>query len=119
LYRRAMVKIAEKIAEKEKAKALITGENLGQVASQTIENISVVEKATNLPIIRPLITDDKQEIIEKAKKIGTYEISILPQQDCCSRFLPKNPETKAQLKDILAEEKKCRLALLIKKSVHL
>ncbi|MEE8341786.1 MAG: tRNA uracil 4-sulfurtransferase ThiI, partial [Candidatus Neomarinimicrobiota bacterium] len=104
LYRRYMMKIAENIAELENAKALYTGEALGQVASQTIENITVVEKSVNIPIIRPLIGFDKQEIISKAQAIGTYEISILPHEDCCTLYVPKHPATKARLSDVLKNE---------------
>jgi len=117
LYRRCMIRIAEKIAEKEKAKALITGESIGQVASQTLENLGVIEKATDLPIIRPLIGLDKQEIIDKAKKIGTYDISILPHQDCCARFLPRYPETKAKIKEIERAEKRLNIKKLIKQAI--
>jgi len=113
LYRRLMVRIAERIAQKEKAKALITGDSIGQVASQTLENLGVVQKAVNLPIIRPLACLDKEEIIQKAKEIGTYEISILPHQDCCARFLPKHPETKADLEKVKKAEKKLNIKKLI------
>ncbi|MCK4903807.1 MAG: tRNA 4-thiouridine(8) synthase ThiI [Candidatus Marinimicrobia bacterium] len=104
LYRRYMMKIAEKIAEIEKAKALYTGEALGQVASQTIENITVVEESVKLPIMRPLIGFDKLEIISKAQDIGTYAISILPHEDCCTLYVPKHPATKARLIDVLKNE---------------
>jgi len=113
LYRRLMVRIAEKIAQKEKAKALITGDSIGQVASQTLENLGVIQEAVNLPIIRPLACLDKEEIIQKAKEIGTYEISILPHQDCCARFLPKHPETKANLEKVKKAEKKLNIKKLI------
>lgn len=113
LYRRLMVRIAERIAQKEKAKALITGDSIGQVASQTLENLGVVQKAVNLPIIKPLACLDKEEIIQKAKEIGTYEISILPHQDCCARFLPKHPETKADLEKVKKAEKKLNIKKLI------
>ncbi len=116
-YRRMMFRIAEKIAEKEKIKAIITGENLGQVASQTLENLKVIEKATNLLVLRPLIGEDKLEIIEKAKEIGTYDISILPYQDCCSRFLPEHPQTKANLEVVEKAERKLRVENLIKKAL--
>jgi len=116
LYRRIMFKIAELIAKKEKIKALITGENLGQVASQTLDNMFVVEKATNLFVFRPLIGFDKQDIIEKAKEIGTFDISILPGDDCCQRFLPEHPETRADLKEVEIEEKKLDLKKLINKA---
>ena len=104
LYRRYMMKIAEKIAEIEKAKAIYTGEALGQVASQTIENITIVEESVTLPIIRPLIGFDKLEIISKAQEIGTYDISILPHQDCCTLYVPKHPATKARFKDVQKNE---------------
>ena len=104
LYRRYMMKISEKIAELEHAKAIFTGEALGQVASQTIENISVVEESVTLPILRPLIGFDKIEIINKAIEIGTYDISILPHEDCCTLFVPKHPATKARLNDVLKNE---------------
>ncbi len=104
LYRRYMIRIAETIAKKENAKVLYTGEAVGQVASQTIENITVVEEASTLPIFRPLIGFDKEEIITTARKIGTYDISIRPHQDCCTLFVPKHPATKAKLHYILAAE---------------
>jgi len=116
-YRRFMFKIAEQIAQKEKAKVLITGENIGQVASQTLENISVIEEAIATPVLRPLICYDKEEIINKAKEIGTFEISILPHQDCCARFLPQNPETRANLKEIKAEEEKLNSKKIIKEAI--
>ncbi len=100
LYRRMMLRLAERVAEKERAKALVTGESLGQVASQTLENLAVTSTATRLPILRPLIGMDKQEIIEQARKIGTYDISIQPHQDCCSLFVPQHPEIKARLVDV-------------------
>jgi len=109
LYRRAMMKIAESIAKREGARALITGESLGQVSSQTVENISVTNEAVKLPVFRPLIGFDKEDIIKKAKEIETYDISILPEDDCCIRFLPKNPATKADIKEILEEESKFSL----------
>ena len=106
LYRRFMVRIAEQIALQEKAQALITGESLGQVASQTLENITVVDSVTEKPIFRPLIGMDKTEIIQQAINIGTYPISILPDQDCCTLFVPKHPVTRsneAQIKPIEAD----------------
>ncbi|OHA75463.1 MAG: tRNA 4-thiouridine(8) synthase ThiI [Candidatus Wildermuthbacteria bacterium RIFCSPLOWO2_02_FULL_47_10] len=97
LYRRFMVRIAEALAKKERAKVLVTGESVGQVASQTIENIGAIEAVAGMPILRPLVGFDKQEIVDIAKKIGTFDVSILPDQDCCSRFVPKHPATKADL----------------------
>jgi thiamine biosynthesis protein ThiI len=100
LYRRYMMRLAEQIARREKARVLVTGDSVGQVASQTIENIDVISRAVRMPILRPVIGDDKVEIIEVARRIGTYDISILPDQDCCSLFVPKHPETKANLIEI-------------------
>jgi thiamine biosynthesis protein ThiI len=88
-----MVRIAESLAQREKAGALVTGDSLGQVASQTLENIRTISAAASLPIFRPLIGDDKEEIMRVAREIGTYNISILADQDCCSLFVPKHPET--------------------------
>ena len=101
LYRRAMLKISEAIGRKNKAGALITGDSLGQVASQTLENLSVVGEASNLLLLRPLITMDKEEIMQKARQIGTYDISILPHDDCCTRLMPKKPELHARLDQVL------------------
>jgi len=100
LYRRMMVRIAEAIAKKEKAQALVTGESLAQVASQTLENLSVIEQAANLSILRPLVGMDKQEIIDQARKIGTFDTSAIPDQDCCQLFVPQHPATKAKLGDV-------------------
>ncbi len=117
LYRRFMFKIAGVLAKKEKVKALITGENLGQVASQTLENIGAIEEAIKLLVLRPLIGLDKEDIIKEAKEIGTFDVSILPAQDCCSRFLPKHPETKANLKEVKMEEKKLAVEKLVKEAI--
>lgn len=114
LLRRFMFRIAERHALHIRAQCLITGESLGQVASQTIEGItssnSVVEK---LPILRPLVGFDKNEIIERSMKIGTYETSILPYEDCCTVFLPDYPAIRPKLKDILSEESKLNIEELI------
>lgn len=91
LYRRFMTRIGERIAGFENARALVTGESLGQVASQTLQNLAAIEDAVAMPILRPLIGMDKDEIIEGAKALGTFEISIEPDQDCCSLFVPKHP----------------------------
>ena len=100
LYRRMMMRIAEAIARKEKAGALVTGESLAQVASQTLANLAVIEEAANLPILRPLVGMDKQEIVEEAQQLGTFETSIIPDQDCCQLFVPRHPATKARLSDV-------------------
>ena len=112
-----MILIAERIMKKERARALVTGEVLGQVASQTIENMTVVEEASKYPILRPLIGFDKQEIITIARKIGTYEISIQPHEDCCSLFVPKHPAIKARLNEVLESENNCNLEPLIYNAV--
>ena len=114
LCRRMMLRIAERVAAKEGAQALVTGENLGQVASQTLENINATNRVTVLPIFRPLIGFNKQEIIDLARKIGTYEISILPQEDTCALFRPEHPETKAKIKKVENAEEK----LEIEKSIE-
>ncbi|MDA1096615.1 MAG: tRNA 4-thiouridine(8) synthase ThiI [Chloroflexi bacterium] len=90
-YRRFMVRIAEVFARSEGAGALVTGESVGQVASQTLENIASIDSVAQIPILRPLIGMDKSEIIERAQRIGTFETSILPDEDCCSLFVPKHP----------------------------
>jgi thiamine biosynthesis protein ThiI len=106
LYRRMMLRIAEAIARKEKAKALVTGESLGQVASQTLDNMAVIQQATRLPILRPLVGMDKQEIIDQARRVGTFDISSIPDQDCCQLFVPKHPATKARFADVEGDESK-------------
>lgn len=106
LYRRLMLKISSKIAQKERCFAVVTGESLGQVASQTIENIRVIEEGCEFLILRPLISEDKENIIKKAKMIGSYDISILPHDDCCVRFIPQHPKTKADIAEIMDEERK-------------
>ena len=100
LYRRYMMRISEAIAVRERAAALVTGDNLGQVASQTLENLRTVSDAVRLPIFRPLIGDDKEDIMNSARKIGTYEISILPDQDCCTMFIPRHPETMSTIEAV-------------------
>jgi len=104
LYRRMMMRAASRIAAAEGGKALVTGENLGQVASQTLDNLAVIEEAAGLPVLRPLVTFDKSEIIERAEKIGTYELSIQPYDDCCSLFVPRHPATRARLIDVQRAE---------------
>lgn len=118
LSRRFMMKIAEKIAEKEKIDALITGESLGQVASQTIQGISVTNAAVNIPVFRPLVGLDKVDIVEIAKDIETFETSILPFEDCCTVFLPKHPVTKPKLEDILKSEEELDVEGLVSKAIE-
>jgi len=106
LYRRMMLRIAEALARTAKAKALVTGESLGQVASQTLDNMAVIQQASTLPILRPLVGMDKQEIIDQARRIGTFDTSSIPDQDCCQLFVPKHPATQACFADVEADESK-------------
>ena len=118
LSRRFMMKIAGRIAEREGINALITGESLGQVASQTIEGISVTNKAVDIPILRPLIGVDKVDIIDIARDIETFETSILPFEDCCTVFLPKHPVTKPKIEDILKSEEALDIETLVNKAIE-
>ncbi len=104
LYRRLMCKVAERIAKKEHAKALVTGESLGQVASQTIDNLVATDDATSMLIFRPLIGTDKLEIINEAQQLGTFDISSEDASDCCTLFMPRNPETHARLDKVREAE---------------
>ncbi|MDZ7290955.1 MAG: tRNA 4-thiouridine(8) synthase ThiI [candidate division KSB1 bacterium] len=113
LYRRAMIRLAEMIAAQNRAHALITGENVAQVASQTLTNIRVIDQAATLPILRPLAGDDKQEIVAMARHLGTFEISTEPFEDCCSLFVPANPETRAKLSRVQKIEAKLDLQPLL------
>ena len=97
LYRRFMLRIAETLARRAGAKAIVTGESCGQVSSQTLDNIAVVDQAADMPVLRPLIGLNKEEIVAMARKIGTFPVSIQPDQDCCSLFVPKHPETRGRL----------------------
>ena len=118
LYRRMMLRISETIARKDKAKALVTGESLGQVASQTLDNMAVIQQATRLPILRPLVGMDKQEIINQARRIGTFEISSIPDQDCCQLFVPAHPATKAHFAAVEEDEAKLATAELVRYGVE-
>ncbi len=104
IMRRFMMRLAQNVAELNGCRALVTGENLGQVASQTMEALAVTEDACSLPILRPLIGMDKTEIIGLARKIGTFDTSILPYEDCCTVFTPRHPKTKPRLEDVVAAE---------------
>ena len=99
LYRRMMMRISDAVADRLNADALVTGENLGQVASQTIHNLGVIENAARRFVLRPLVTYDKVETTDLARRIGTYETSILPFEDCCSLFVPPHPATRARVQD--------------------
>src|SRR2546427_9386870 len=117
LYRRMMLRIAEAIARRTGAEALVTGESLGQVASQTLANLAVIEAAAGLPVLRPLVGTDKSEITAEAVRIGTFETSTLPDQDCCSLFVPRHPATRAHLADVLAAEERLDVAALVAAAV--
>ena len=118
LMRRLMMKIAEQIALSCGAQALITGESLGQVASQTIESLTVTNDAVTLPVFRPLIGFDKEEIVERAKAIGSYDTSILPFEDCCTVFVPQHPVTKPKLETILRSEARVDFAPMIARAIE-
>lgn len=118
LSRCFMMKIATKIAEKEDCSAIITGESIGQVASQTMESMTVISSMTNLPIFRPLIASDKSEIIKTAKEIGTFDISILPYEDCCTIFLPPHVVTKPRLEKIEASLARLDIDTLVENAVE-
>jgi thiamine biosynthesis protein ThiI len=114
IYRRLMLRIAERIARDSRAKALVTGEAIGQVASQTLENLTVIAGATQMPILRPLVGMDKEEIVAEAIRIGTYEISIIPDQDCCQLFTPRSPETHARRWQVDEAESKLPIEDMVK-----
>ncbi len=112
IMRRFMMRISEKIAIQNNCKALVTGENLGQVASQTMEALRVTEECVSLPVLRPLIGMDKTDIVSIARRIGTFETSILPYEDCCTVFTPRHPRTKPKLQDVLDVESALDVAAL-------
>jgi thiamine biosynthesis protein ThiI len=114
LYRRCMLRIAQALALQEGAKALVTGESLGQVASQTLQNCATIQEAISMPILRPLIGLDKEEIIAQAREIKTYEISIQPGQDCCQFFIPAHPETAASIDAAHKAEERFDIARWVK-----
>jgi len=113
LLRRAMIRVANVLCEKYRYKTIITGESLGQVASQTIESLTSTNSVAKYPVLRPLISFNKDEIIAIAKDIDTYETSVLPYEDCCTVFLPRNPIIKPRVKDAEREEQKINLEELI------
>lgn len=117
LYRRLMVRIAGELAQREKCWGLVTGDSLGQVASQTPENLTVIEEAAELPILRPLIGMDKMEITRQAEHIGTFTISIEPDEDCCSLFTPPHPSTRTRIDDIRRIERSFDIGGLVKQGV--
>jgi tRNA uracil 4-sulfurtransferase len=117
LYRRLMFRIAEELARREQCWGLVTGDSLGQVASQTPENLSVIQEAAELPILRPLIGMDKIEITDQAQRIGTFSISIEPDQDCCSLFTPPHPSTRTRIDDIRKIERAFDIGALVKQGL--
>lgn len=117
IMRRLMMEIAEKVALTENCQALVTGEAIGQVASQTIESMTVTEDAVTMPVFRPLIGFDKEEIIERAQKIGTFDTSILPYEDCCTVFVPQHPVTKPTIEKLRASEALVDFAPMIEKAI--
>ena len=117
LYRRMMMRIAERLAGACGAKALVTGEAVGQVASQTIENLAVINDVVTLPVLRPLIGSDKEEITQEARRLGTYPVSIIPDQDCCTLFVPRRPSTRARLEEVERAERNLPVAELVDKAL--
>lgn len=118
LYRRFMLRIASALAQRSRATVLVTGESLGQVASQTLENMAVIEQAAAFPILRPLVGMDKNEIVDQARRLGTFETSILPDQDCCTLFVPAHPETRARIEAVEAAESRFDIARMIDDAVR-
>ena len=118
LYRRYMVRIAQRIAAREKAQALVTGDSIGQVASQTLENIRAISDAARIPVLRPLIGQDKEQIIAQARTIRTFETSIQPDDDCCSLFLPRRPETRARVHQLRAAEEPLDTPTIVRETVQ-
>ena len=109
IYRRLMMRIAERIAQSHRAQALVTGEVVGQVASQTLENLSSINSVVTMPVLRPLVGMDKDEITAEAQRLGTYPISIIPDQDCCTLFTPRHPATQGAKRAMSsARKRRCR-----------
>ena len=117
IMRRMMMRIATKIAEANGCKAIVTGENLGQVASQTMEAMASTQSVTYLPTLQPLIGMDKEEIVTIARKIGTFNTSILPYEDCCTVFTPRHPKTKPTLAEVAAVESALDVDALVDEAV--
>jgi len=117
IMRRFMMRIAERIALNNGCTALVTGENLGQVASQTAEALTVTEQCINIPTLRPLIAFDKKEIVERSRLIGTYDTSILPYEDCCTVFTPRRPRTKPNFEEVLAAEETLAIDALVDNAI--
>ncbi len=118
IMRRFMMRIADRIAHRNGCGALVTGENLGQVASQTMEALAVTEDCASVPVLRPLIGMDKEEIVAIARRIGTFELSILPYEDCCTVFTPRHPRTKPKAAEVAEAEKKLNIEELVEEAVQ-
>ena len=118
LMRRLMMEIAQHFADKEGAQALVTGESLGQVASQTLSALACTDAVCRMPVLRPLIGMDKSEIVEISRKIDTYELSILPYEDCCTFFTPKNPKTRPSVEEVTAAQEDFDFAPLIQEAIE-
>jgi thiamine biosynthesis protein ThiI len=117
VYRRLMLRIAQRIARDVRARALVTGDVIGQVASQTLDNMTVIDRATHMTVLRPLVGLDKEEIIEQAQRLGTFEISIQPDQDSCTLFTPRHPETHARRATVEEAEKGLPIDEMVKTAV--
>ncbi|CAM3828476.1 tRNA uracil 4-sulfurtransferase ThiI [Alicyclobacillus pomorum] len=118
IMRRMMLRIAEEIGRRRKLLALVTGESLGQVASQTLESMHVINAVTRWPVLRPLVAEDKVDIMRRARQIGTYETSILPYEDCCTLFVPKNPATRPKLAEVEEAERALAVERLVAEAVE-
>ena len=118
IMRRFMMRIAEQIAQRSNAKAIVTGENLGQVASQTMEAMASTQEVMTLPILQPLIGMDKEEIVERARQIGTFETSILPYEDCCTVFTPRHPRTRPKISEVERAESKLDIDALVAEAIE-
>src|SRR5947208_2237926 len=117
IYRRLMMRIAERIARLTRAQALVTGEVVGQVASQTLENLSTIDTVVGMPILRPLVGMDKEEITAQAQQLGSYPISIIPDQDCCTLFTPRHPATRARATDVERAEASLAVDEIVQRAV--
>lgn len=117
IYRRLMMRIAERIARAHRARALVTGEVVGQVASQTLENLTQINDVVEMPVLRPLVGMDKEEITEQAQRLGTYPISIIPDQDCCTLFTPRHPATRARADEVKAAEASLAIEEIVSSAV--
>ena len=118
VYRRLMLRIAEAIAHRVHAGALVTGDVIGQVASQTLENLAAIGSVASLPLLRPLVGMDKEEIVAEAQRLGTFAISIIEDQDCCQLFTPKHPATRARLRDVEAAERALPIDDFVRQAVE-